>query len=103
MEAGTRLSVQVISGFVDFKRHVPLLTFAVGSALYLASWVPALKGLPLGRRRVVYFSPYVTPLIWLLAIAWMGRSWPFAVASFLFVAVHAAHGMAAYRCIGASE
>jgi hypothetical protein len=52
--------------------------FVLGSTLYLASWVPPLIGSSVARHRIVYLSPHVTPLVWLLALAWMGDSWIFA-------------------------
>lgn len=82
---------------LSLERRGPLVLFAVGSALYLASWGPGLADMAVARHLVVYLLPHVTPLIWLLALAWMGRSWPFAVASLVFVAVHTIHGVLAYR------
>lgn len=83
-------------------RRGPLVLFGLGSAVYLASWVPALAGMALAQRLVVYLLRYATPLIWLLALAWMGRSWLFAAASIVFVALHTTHGALAHRSLKAS-
>ena len=82
---------------LDLGRRGPLAMFVLGSTLYLASWVPPLIGSSVARHRIVYLSPYVTPLVWLLALAWMGDSWMFAATSLIFVVVHAAHGVFAHR------
>lgn len=87
---------------LSLERRGPLILFAVGSALYLLSWIPALADLEGARHIAVYLLPYTTPLIWLLALAWMGASWLFAVASLVFFAVHTAHGVLAHRALDPS-
>jgi hypothetical protein len=82
---------------LSFDRRGPLILFAVGSVLYLLSWIPALRASTAARRAAVYLLPYATPLIWLLAVAWMGASWPFAGASLVFFALHVTHGVLAHR------
>ncbi len=48
---------------------------------------------------LVYLRPCATLLIWLLALAWMGRSWPFAAASVVLVVLHTTHGDLAHRSL----
>ena len=98
-ENAFRAVVFVVPLWLDFDpaRSGPLAWFAAGAALYMASWVPPLLGTSVARRRLVYLLPYATPLIWLLAVAWMGRSRPYTLASMVFVAVHTAHGILAHR------
>lgn len=87
---------------LSLERRGPLILFAVGAALYLLSWTPTLADLPAARHLAVYLLPHATPLIWLLALAWMGASWPFAAASLVFFAVHTTHGVLAHRALEAS-
>ncbi len=84
---------------LDIDNNGQIALFVLGSALYLASWAPALGDTALAYQPVVYMLPFTTPLIWLLAVAWIGHSWPFAVASLVFVAFHATHGVFAFRTL----
>jgi len=79
------------------ERRGPLVVFSLGAVLYVLSWVPALADLELARRMPVYLLPHITPVVWLLALAWMGRSWLFATASLVFVGLHTSHGVLAHR------
>ncbi len=76
-----------------------LVVFSLGAVLYLLSWVPALADLEVARRMPVYLLPHITPVVWLLALAWMGRSWLFAAASLVFVGLHTSHGVLAHRVL----
>ena len=84
---------------LSLERRSPLILFAAGAALYLLSWWPALADLAWARHLAVYLLPHATPLIWLLALAWMGASWPYAAASIVFFVVHTTHGVLAHRAL----
>ena len=82
---------------LSLERRGPLILFGVGATLYMLSWLPALADLAAARHLTVYLLPYATPLIWLLALAWMGASWPFAAVGLAFFATHTTHGILAHR------
>ena len=78
--------------------------FAVGTLVYFVSWLPLLY-LPetaWSKSAVGLLAQAYTPLLWLAGIALIGASWPYALASLLFVGVHVYHNILAHGLSGAA-
>lgn len=60
------------------------------TALYFASWLPLLVApdCDWSVSAAGVLAPGYTPLLFLLGLAWIGRSWPYVAVSVLFVATH---------------
>lgn len=63
---------------------------ALGLVIYMASWVPLLVDRAMADHWLA-FGPAVTPALFLYAVAWLARSWPYAGAVTAFLALHVAH------------
>ena len=75
-----------------------LALFLLGLLVYCAAWLPLLylPETPWSRSSVGLLAPAYTPLLWLFGIALVGGSWPYALLSLLFVAVHVYHNVLAH-------
>ena len=75
-----------------------LALFLLGLIVYCASWLPLLylPDTPWSRSAVGLLAPAYTPLLFLMGIALVGGSWPYALLSLLFVAVHLYHNILAH-------
>lgn len=73
------------------------LLFAAGTLIYFASWLPLIyrPEAAWSKSAAGLLAPAYTPLLWLVGIAVIGGSWPYALLSLLFVAVHVYHNILA--------
>lgn len=81
--------------------RVGLWVFGVGAVIYCASWLPLVYAPDSywSRSWIGALSPAFTPILWLLGIALVGRSWLYAIGSVLFVAVHVLHNLISFEFI----
>ncbi len=77
-----------------------LWLFGIGCMVYFVSWLPILlrPNATWARSLVGGLGPAYTPAIFLLGLAWIGRSWIYGVAAALFLV---AHNAACYQRLAA--
>ena len=80
-----------------------LTLYVVGCVTYFLSWIPHLWVQRFNALRsksiVILLGPFFTPLLFLMGIAFIGRSTLYALLSLLFIAVHTIHGFLLYKKI----
>ena len=86
----------------DPRSRAGLALYGLGVLIYFVSWLPLLylPDAPWSRSAAGLLAPAYTPLLWLGGIALIGGSWPYALLSVLFVAVHAYHNVLAHGLLG---
>jgi hypothetical protein len=69
--------------------------------IYFASWLPLIyaRETAWSKSAAGLLAPAYTPLIWLAGIALVGGSWPYALASLLFVGLHVYHHILAHHLL----
>lgn len=89
-------------------RRTGLLVFALGTLVYMASWLPLVLA-PESRwstSRIGFLAPAYTPALWLLGLALLGRRlwlleayrwWWYLVPCALFLAAHVVHADLVHR------
>lgn len=79
--------------------RVGLGLYIVGTLVYCASWLPLLLAptSPWSQSVIGILGPALTPLVWLLGIGLLGRSWPYALGTCLFTIVHVVHQLIAFE------
>jgi hypothetical protein len=79
----------------DRMTKMGLVVYLAGSLIYLASWLPLLlaPGSDWSMSPAGALAPRLTPLIPFLGIALIGRSWPYAWLSLVFISLHTWHGV----------
>ncbi|MCP4541029.1 MAG: hypothetical protein GY832_28165 [Chloroflexi bacterium] len=72
-----------------------IIIYVVGVAVYFVSWIMQLyfQETRWSTSALGILAPAYTPLIWLLGIGLIGRSWLYASISALFVFVHVWHNV----------
>ncbi len=72
-----------------------LFIYLIGTLVYFASWLPLLlaPASAWSTSAAGLLAPRLTPLLPFLGIALIGHSWPYALLSALFIALHTAHGI----------
>ncbi len=82
----------------DRQSRAGLALFLLGLLIYFVSWLPLLylPDTPWSRSAAGLLAPAYTPLLWLIGMALVGGSWPYALLSLLFVAVHVYHNVLAH-------
>ena len=74
----------------------------MGTPVYFASWIVLIyyPEAAWSKSAVGLLTPAYTPLIWLVSIALIGGSWPYGLASLLFVSVHVYHNILTFHLFG---
>ena len=87
----------------DPQSRAGLALYALGLLIYCVSWLPLIHSPQAvwSKSAAGLLAPAYTPLIWLLGIALIGRSWPYALLSLLFVGLHMYHNILAHGLLSA--
>ena len=85
----------------DPQSRAGLAVYALGVLIYFASWLPLIYSSETAwsKSAAGLLAPTYTPLIWLVGIALVGGSWPYALASLLFVSLHVYHNSLAHHLL----
>jgi hypothetical protein len=75
-----------------------LILYVEGMLIYFASWLPLIyrPETAWSRSTAGLLAPAYTPLVWLMGIALIGGSWPYALLSLAFVGLHIYHNILAH-------
>jgi hypothetical protein len=86
----------------DPRSRVGLALYGLGLLFYFVSWLPLIyrPEAAWSESAAGLLAPAYTPLLWLVGIALTGGSWPYALLSVLFVAVHVYHNVLAHGLLG---
>jgi hypothetical protein len=86
----------------DPQSRAGLALYGFGVLIYCVSWLPLLyfPEAVWSRSAAGLLAPAYTPLLWLLGIALIGRSWPYALLTLLFVGIHVYHNVLAHGLLG---
>jgi hypothetical protein len=89
----------------DQQSRAGLILYFMGLFVYFASWLPLLyrPEAAWSKSPGGLLAPAFTPLLWLIGIALVGGSWPYALLSVLFVAVHVYHNVLAHGLASSSR
>jgi hypothetical protein len=72
-----------------------LAIYLIGTAVYFVSWLPLLlaSGSTWSQSAAGLLAPRLTPFLPFLGIALIGQSWPYGLASAVFIFLHTWHGI----------
>lgn len=74
---------------------IGMTIYMIGTLIYFASWLPLMYA-PQGawsQSIMGLFAPRLTPLVALLGVALIARSWPYGWVSTIFIFFHTWHGI----------
>lgn len=74
---------------------IGLTVYAIGVLVYFVSWIPLMVApqSAWSQNLPSLFAPRLTPLLALLGIALIARSWPYGLVSTVFIFFHTWHGI----------
>lgn len=72
-----------------------LAIYLAGTLIYFASWLPLLlaPASPWSNSPIGLLAPRLTPFLPFFGIALLAHSWPYALISAVFIALHTCHGI----------
>ena len=79
----------------DGREKIGLAVYLIGTLIYFASWLPLMYAPQAAWSQSIMglFAPRLTPLVALLGVALIARSWPYGWVSTIFIFFHTWHGI----------
>ena len=75
-------------------RKLGLIVYISGTLVYFASWLPLILAprSAWSNSTIGLIAPRLTPLLAVLGIAFIGKSWLYGILSVIFIILHIIHG-----------